>query len=389
MIGSAALVYRTELADYELGPGHPLKPARVTNSVALMEAYGLLGEGGASIISPEPATDEDLALVHDPDYVAAVKRASADPRRTERSMGIGTMDNPAVAGMHEISALITGGAMLATDAVVTGRCLRTFNVAGGLHHAHRARAAGFCVYNDPAVGIARVLAAEPDLKVVYLDIDAHHGDGVEEMFYTDRRVLTISLHQSGASLFPGTGFADEIGRDEGLGYAANVPLPPYATDDCYRYAFDEFVAPLVEAFRPDLLVTQNGADAHHADPLSNLGMTLEGYRDLQTRIRALADEVCGGRIVAHGGGGYAYATVVPRAWTLVLAVLLGRSLSEELPAEWRERALPGPGGPVPTHLTLGDVFDIGREDGSRVFAMTQESVRVAQQHLFGLHGIQS
>jgi len=315
----AILVFDERLAEYDFGPAHPLRPERVTRSVALMREHGLLGEAGFEIVAPEPASREDLERVHDADYIDAVIAASAHPSNPPAGRGLGEGDTPAFAGMHEAMRAVTGGA--------AGRAL---NIAGGLHHSHRDRAAGFCVYNDPSIGIAWALERDPTLRIAYLDIDAHHGDGVQEAFYEDPRVLTVSIHESGRYLYPGTGFPEDRGSGAGLGTALNVPLPPFADDACYQLAFKDAVAPSVRDFAPDLIVSQNGADALYHDPLTTLGLTLGGYDWLVRNISALSDELCGGRLVAHGGGGYAWESAVPRAWTLLAGSLLRRTMPTEL-----------------------------------------------------------
>lgn len=380
----ACLVYDPAFATYDLGPEHPLRPERFTLAVELMEAYGLVPPGTANgvpssgaalrVVVPIPATDEQLARVHSPAYIATVREACADPPwfALARS-GLGTMDTPVFPGMHDAAALIAGAAIAATEEVLSGATRRAFSVAGGLHHAHRDRAAGFCVYNDCAVGIAHALAAQPDLRVLYVDIDAHHGDGVQELFWDDARVLTISLHETGMALYPGTGFARERGGTGAPGSAANVPLPPSATDACYRLAFEEAVVPLARRFAPGLVVAQCGADAHHDDPLTTLGMTLPGHRWLVRSIVRLADELAGGRLVAFGGGGYAWEHVVPRAWTAMAAELAGIELPEELPAAWRERVMALAGVEPP--LTLSeDRFVVGRTVEERLLEETRVAV---------------
>lgn len=359
---NSTLFYSPGLAAYDLGPQHPLRPERVTLAVALMEAYRLVPEGttglsargdarsaaGASpplprntplgVTPPDPASDDELLLAHAPAYVAAVREAGAHPEGFGPRSGIGTLDTPAFPGMHEAAALVAGATMHAVRDVLDGRCTTAFSVAGGLHHAHRDHASGFCVYNDAAVAIAAALRAHEDLRVAYVDIDAHHGDGVESFFYAEPRVLTISLHETGRVLFPGTGFTRDRGTGAGAGSAANIPLPPLATDACYQLAFEQAVAPLVRGFRPDLIVAQCGADAHHADPLTSLGMTLTGHRWLVTALAELAGELSGGRIVALGGGGYSWEHVVPRAWASVASVLAGVALPDALPETWRDLA---------------------------------------------------
>jgi acetoin utilization protein AcuC len=351
------LVYSDAMAGYDLGSGHPLKPERFTLAVDLMRAYGLLAEEGGPIATVAPAgplSDDDLALVHDRAYIETVRDASADPARftwrTKR--GIGPGDTPAAPGLHDAAALIAAGTAMALRlALDSDGAVRPFAVAGGLHHAHRDRAAGFCIYNDPAIAIALALREHPELRVAYLDIDAHHGDGVQEAFYDDPRVLTISLHESGRYLYPGTGREVETGKGAGTGFSLNVPLQPHADGARYELAFDEVVAPALERFAPDVLVAQCGADAHHADPLTHLGLTLADYRDLYGRIIGLAEEHCRGRLVCTGGGGYGTYSAVPRAWTLLAAALAGVELPDELPEQWRERSAALSGRPAPLTLT--------------------------------------
>jgi len=381
---ACTLVYNDAMAAYDLGAGHPLKPERFTLTVDLVRAYGLLASDGGPIEMLEriaPATDAELTLVHDPAYLEVVREASADPGRftwrTKR--GIGPGDTPAAPGLHEASALITGGTVAALRlALQSGGRTRPFAVAGGLHHAHRDRAAGFCVYNDPAVAIAVALAERPGLNVAYLDIDAHHGDGVQEAFYDDARVLTISLHESGRYLYPGTGRERETGTGAGSGFALNVPLPPFADASCYQLAFDEVVEPALAAFAPDALVAQCGADAHHADPLTHLGLTLVGMRDLYARIVRLADEHCGGRLVCTGGGGYGTYSAVPRAWTLLAATLAGVDLPEELPESWRERAEALSGETAPRTLT-GEYPPARPVEAEPLLEATRAAIRTLRQ----------
>ena len=332
-----ALVYSPALNAYDLGPAHPLRPERVSLSVGLMSALGLVRAGALVPVDPRAATREELERVHDPLYIDEVMKAGADPDGWLGSFGIGAGDTPAFPDMHEAASLVAGATVVAIEEVLSGRFRRALSPAGGLHHAHRDSAAGFCVYNDAAVGIASAIAAHPALRVCYIDIDAHHGDGVQEAFYAEPRVLTISVHESGRYLFPGTGGTDERGEGPGLGSAINVPLPPNANDECYALVFDEVVEPAVRRFCPDLIVTQNGADAHWTDPLTSLGMTLHGYRSLVHKSMQLAEESTGGRLVACGGGGYAWATVVPRAWTMLAAELAETQVAEEIPGSWRER----------------------------------------------------
>jgi len=262
---------------------------------------------------------------------------------------------------------------------VSGDSARAFAPAGGLHHAHRDHAAGFCVYNDPAVAIARALSRRPNLRIAYVDIDAHHADGVQEAFYDEPRVLVISIHEDGRYLFPGTGCYREHGAGEGLGTTVNVPMPPYAGPDSYRLVFDQVVAPLVRSFAPDVMVTQNGADAHWSDPLTSLGMTIPGYETLFDRLSALSDELCGGRLVALGGGGYSWLTVVPRVWTLLAASLLDLDLPDEIPAEWQERVR-ALGGEPPARLR--DDPGLGLDDDA-IARIAHDTIHVISRIMTG------
>jgi acetoin utilization protein AcuC len=248
------------------------------------------------------------------------------------------MDDPVWEGMHEASARVAGASVAAAEAVRSGRALHAVNVSGGLHHAHRSRASGFCVYNDPALAI-QALLDDGVQRIAYVDVDAHHGDGVQEAFYDDDRVLTISLHQSGATLFPGTGFPTELGVGDAEGTSVNVALPGFTGDAGWLRAFSGVVPVLVRAFEPEILVSQCGCDGHRADPLTDLRLTVDGQRAAYVQLHDLAHELCGGRWIAFGGGGYAMADVVPRAWTHLLAVATGDPLptGTDVPQGWRDQ----------------------------------------------------
>lgn len=327
-----ALVWSDELAGYRFRPGHPLDPRRLELTVSLIRATGLLE--GHETVEPTHASDDDLLTVHDAPYVDAVRTVSADPSaRVDPRFGLGTQDVPIVPGMHEMSRAVVGSTLTTARLVATGRVTRAFGVAGGLHHAHPRTASGFCVYNDLAVAI-RWLQREQGLRVMYIDYDAHHGDGVQDVFYEDPDVLTVSLHESGLYLFPATGFVDELGEGDGHGFCANVPLEAQTEDSSYLQAFDAVVPELAAAFRPDVLVVQTGCDTHAFDPLTHLRCTTNLAEALMARVVALAEECCGGRIIATGGGGYAIRTVVPRAWTLAWATLCGLEAPNDIPVDW-------------------------------------------------------
>ena len=331
----ARFFYDPSLATYELSPSHPFKPVRLDLIRTLLEDASLLDDAEiADVPTPDPAI---LERVHEPAYVRAVRTASRDgPSPDAYTYGLGTGDNPIFAGMHEAVLGVCAATDAAVEAVASGTTTRAVNFAGGLHHAHRAKASGFCVYNDLAVAIAGAVQRH-GMRVAYLDVDVHHGDGVQWLFYDDPRVMTISLHESGRYLFPGTGHTYEIGDDAAQGTAVNVPLEPGTGDESYLESLDAVVPAALEAFQPDLIVLQAGADMHFHDPLADLVVTLAGMHESYRRIVDLADRFTDGRIVATGGGGYDPYRTVPRAWAGLWAALTGRELPDAVPARWRER----------------------------------------------------
>jgi acetoin utilization protein AcuC len=239
--------------------------------------------------------------------------------------------------MHAASSAVCGASIRAAELVATGEVRHAFNPAGGLHHARRREASGFCIYNDPAAAIARILELQPEWRVMYVDVDVHHGDGVQWIFYDEPRVLTVSLHQSGRYLYPGTGFEDEIGGPNALGTAANIPFLPLTGEDDYLWALEALVPKLAEAFAPDVVVTQLGADTHWGDPLANLGLTMPAYPRMAELLHSVAHDYADGRLVATGGGGYQAETVVPKVWTIHFATMAGAV--ESIPREWlRDRS---------------------------------------------------
>lgn len=319
-----AFVWDELLTTYRFSEQHPLNPRRLALTYEQIRARGLLAGSDVEVIAPRTATDDDLMLVHAREYVDAVKRAEPNDR-----YGLGTDDVPVVEGMHEAAAHIVGATLAAAEQVMSGAATRAFNMAGGLHHAHRAQASGFCIYNDLAVAI-RYMQQRYGARVMYIDYDAHHGDGVQWIFYHDPEVLTVSYHESGAFLYPGTGFIDEIGEGDGYGYAVNVPLDAHTGDESFIQVFNELVPQLAEAFNPDVIVLQNGCDAHYLDPLTHLRCTTHMFESVVRTVCAIADKHCEGRIVATGGGGYAIEEVVPRAWTIVWSLLRGREPAADL-----------------------------------------------------------
>ncbi|MHB0866928.1 MAG: acetoin utilization protein AcuC [Thermoleophilia bacterium] len=355
MSAATAFIYSDSYQGYNFSPWHPMQPVRLLLTAELIFAYGITDRPGCALLAPRLATDAELALVHAPEYIAMVRQVSEPGAGTGAAVGwgLGTGDNPVFPRMHEAAATIAGASLLGAEKIMAGELDHAFNVAGGLHHAQRDRASGFCVYNDVAVAIAR-LRQHHGARVAYIDIDAHHGDGVQNAFYDDPDVLTISLHESGRSLFPGTGFADETGAGAARGTAVNLPLAPGTTDEIFLAAFDELVPPLLGQFQPDIIVTQNGCDGHWDDPLTHLSLTLPGYRQLWQRQHNLAHDFSSGRWLATGGGGYQAFLVVPRAWTALMAEMAGVRLPEELPPQWRELCARHSGAPAPSYLSRDD-----------------------------------
>ncbi len=337
MACTAHLAWTDRLTGYDFGPGHPLAPVRVELTVELARDFGVLDADGVLVSPPEPATDAELELVHDPAYIKAVREAGAGSLATAARFGLGTSDDPVFPGMHEASALIAGATLAAAQAMWSGTAEHGISIGGGLHHAMRGHASGFCVYNDPAIAIAWLLAQGAE-RIAYVDIDVHHGDGVQAAFYNDPRVLTISLHEHPATLFPGTGRPSETGGPDAVGSAVNVALPAGTADPHWLRAFHAVVPPLLRQFKPQILVSQHGCDTHWSDPLANLEVTIDAQRAAHAAIHALAHETAGGRWLLTGGGGYSLVQVVPRTWTHLLAEATGHPIdpASPTPESWRE-----------------------------------------------------
>ena len=376
--------YGDDATWYDHGPQHPLRPERVTLTRRLIHDYGLITPAGRVVETPaRDATLDELGLVHSERYINAVRRAGRGESGPWWEFGFGPGDNPVFPHMHEASSRVVGASLAAAEAVLTGRAEHAFNPAGGLHHALPERASGFCVYDDPAIAIAWLLHRGVQ-RVAYVDVDVHHGDGVQSIFYDDPRVLTISLHQDGRTLFPGTGFVDELGEGDATGTSVNVPLPPFTGDAAWLRAFREVVPPLVETFAPEVLVTQLGCDSHHTDPLSNMGLTTAAYRQAAIVLHDLAHRAAGGRWLATGGGGYQWASVVPRAWTIYFAEMAGAAdtVDDALPTAWLEAAEPIAGHRLPATLSDPPLAG-GRTDDEGV----DRSIEDVRRLVFPLHGL--
>ena len=352
--GPATVVFDPSLTEYDFGPDHPLAPIRVDLTMRLAAELGVTSGPNVRVVPAPHATVDQIATVHDPQLIEAVERAGRTGQ-PEELVGLGPGDNPVFLGMHEAAGHVVGASLEAFRQVWSGESAHAANITGGLHHAMRDRASGFCVYNDVAVGIQWLLD-QGATRVAYVDVDVHHGDGVEAIFWDDPRVLTISLHETGQFLFPGTGFADDTGGPGAEGSAVNVALPPGTADAGWLRAFHAVVPPLLREFDPEILVTQHGCDSHAEDPLAHLMLSVDGQRAAYLALHDLAHEVAGGRWVATGGGGYALYDVVPRAWTHLLAIVAGAPLdpATEIPEAWRAHVRERVDREAPRRLTDGD-----------------------------------
>jgi len=331
------LIYTEDYQKYNFGDSHPLRPLRLSLTYSLMNKIGLFNNKKLEILHPKPCTNEELELVHTPDYIDAVSKLSTNPQDNSvnpSEYGLGPGDNPIFKGMFEASSLVCGASIMVADMVWNdNKCNVAFNPAGGLHHAIENRASGFCIFNDIAVALRYLKTLKKDIKIAYLDIDCHHGDGVQWIFYEDPNVLTISIHESGQFLFPGTGDLDEIGEEDGTGYSINFPLIPGTNNKLYLKLFKECIPKILDSYQPDILATQLGVDTHFSDPLTQMGNSIELYKNLAKEIDEYAQKYCNNKWLAFGGGGYSM-TVVPRAWTLFLAQMLDVELPNELPETW-------------------------------------------------------
>jgi acetoin utilization protein AcuC len=364
---------------YDHGAQHPLRPARVFLTRRLIHEYGLIDGRRVVEVAGREATDEEVLLVHTEPYLDAVRSAGSGMPGPWAAFGFGPGDNPIFPDMHEAAARVVGSTLVAAEEVWSGRAEHAFNPAGGLHHAMPERASGFCVYDDPAVAI-RWLLAQGAARIAYVDVDVHHGDGPDFVFRDEPRVLTISIHQDGRFLFPGTGSVDEMGSGDAVGTKVNVPLMPFTGDDSWLWTFRSVVVPLVTNWRPDVLVTQLGCDTHHTDPLASLNLTTAAYRETAALLHRLAHDAAGGRWIATGGGGYQWATVVPRAWTLYFAEMAGRpELPDRIPHHWTVAAEHEAQEPVPRTLSEEPVGGRGNE-GAAGWVVDQVRRKVFPKH---------
>ena len=374
MARKTAFIYSDALSRHTLSDTHPMKPVRLRYTYELLDAYGAFDAPNVSVVSPRAAQDEEIGWYHTPEYIDAVRRlGEGDATVDQLRFNFGPGDNPAYQGIYEASALSTGATMTAVEMLLSDEADAAFSISGGLHHAMPSYAYGFCVFNDPVIGIKRMLAE--GMRVAYVDIDCHHGDGVQHAFYDTDAVLTISLHESGAFLFPGTGHTQEIGAGRGRGYSVNLPLYPYTTDEVYLWALREVAMPLLRRFRPDALVTQLGIDSHFRDPITHLALSVQGHAAAVEELASIG----AAKWLALGGGGYDLQAVA-RAWAFDFAVMSEQQLSAEIPRAYAERYGVG---------TLRDLdefpvqADMIRD--ARTFA--EASAQSAQRLVFGVQGL--
>ncbi|WP_062208462.1 acetoin utilization protein AcuC [Streptomyces sp. NBRC 109706] len=387
MSGEARLLWDEKVTRYNFGPGHPMDPVRLSLTMALVEALGL--DQRIAVSGASPADEATLVTVHRPEYVTAVQRASRQPEDADEKFGLGTADNWAFAGMHEASALIAGQSVAGAETVWHGQAAHAVNFAGGLHHAMPASASGFCVYNDAALAIARLLELGAE-RVAYVDLDVHHGDGVQSVFWSDPRVLTISVHEHPRTLFPHTGHPEETGAEQAPGSAVNIALPAGSSDEEWLRALHAVVPELLAEFRPQALVSQHGADTHFEDPLAHLTLSLDAQRLGAEAVHAWAHSYADGRWLALGGGGYAVVDVVPRIWSHLVGIAAHAPVAPEtlVPEEWQQRVYALTRGIGPQRMTDGrsprwSEWGAGYDPADRV----DQAILATRRAVFPHHGL--
>ncbi|MBH5316797.1 acetoin utilization protein AcuC [Paenibacillus sp. GSMTC-2017] len=375
MLSNAVFIHHSDSSGYKFHDDHPFDPIRQLLTIDLLKEANALSDD--DIVSPDYIVDEELlSLVHRDDYIQAVKQLNSedDPRRKSviaEQYGIMTEDTPHFEGLHEAASAIVTGSVAAAESVMSGQSLHAFHLAGGHHHAFPDKASGFCVYNDAAIAI-RHIRKHYNARVLYVDTDVHHGDGVQWIFYDDPDVCTYSIHETGKYLFPGTGFAYEKGVDKGFGTSFNVPLEPYTEDESWLESFNVTIRKVIDSFKPDVIISQHGCDAHAYDPLSHIHCSMNIYKEIPAILHELAHTYTDGKWIALGGGGYDIWRVVPRAWSLVWLEMMDHPLASSikgsepvpLPARWLEQWQPKSPNELP-HNWLDaddDIVTIPRRD---------------------------
>ncbi len=406
---NAAIIWSDHFLDYKWAYTHPMSPIRLALTMSLSRSLGLLDDVDPA--EPLPVDDTILSTVHTQSYIDAVRAVGSGATASnnallQRLFGLGNDDNPVFESMHEAGSMLVGGTLAAAQAITSGAVTRAVNIGGGMHHAMPGHAAGFCIYNDCSIAIEWLLAQGYD-RIAYVDIDAHHGDGVQHQFYSDPRVMTVSVHQHPATLWPGTGWTTEIGDGHAEGASVNLGLMPGVTDRLWLRAFHAVVPAMIASFKPQIIVTQAGVDSHVADPLTDLALTVDGQASAMRALRDLADKYCDGRWLAVGGGGYGVINVVPRAWTHLIGMALGRDVDPTTPigAEWLAEAAAAeqavhPDYSRPPESTMGDGGDLAYvpwdgdtgappPDGISENAQrqTDKAILATRRAVFPLHGL--
>ena len=369
-----AFLYSQLLSQHVLSDTHPMRPIRLQHTYDLLNSYDVFNESSVRLVHPRNASPEELSLIHSQDYISAVESLSLETEEfdSDRYGFSARGDNPVYRGMYEAATLSTGSSLIAAELINSRNVDIAFNISGGLHHAMRSSASGFCIFNDPAIAIKYLIGQGK--RVAYIDVDAHHGDGVQQAFYNNNNVLTISIHESGQYLFPGTGFSNETGSDNADGYSINLPLFPYTTDDIYVWAFEQTVIPIVQAFKPDVIVAQLGIDTYYSDPLTHLNITSSGYEKIVERI--IEFDV---PLLALGGGGYDVLAVA-RCWSLAFGKMIGIDLPNKIPTSFSENH---------NLNVLRDTIEIDLPDDMRemVNGTAEKSIEYIKQNCFPTHKI--
>ena len=373
-----SLIYSHEQSQHVLSPTHPMRPIRLFHMHELIRSVGILDTDSVLSESPRIATHAEITKFHDPEYVDVVK--AIDEGAIVPGMwqyGFGHGDNPPRPGMYRHAALAAGGAVQAAERVMNGEARNAFVPSGGMHHhAMSNRASGFGIFNDAVIAIKHII--EQGLRVFYVDIDVHHGDGVQAGFYDTDRAMTVSIHESGQWLFPGTGGPDETGTGNGDGYSVNIPLAPYTDDELWHQAFDAVVPDLARVFEPDLIFTQLGIDTHRNDPLAHLSLTTQGHNRAVQKIASLVDEI-GCPWIAVGGGGYDMSAVA-RAWTMDLATMANFELPEDMPPAFTS---------IPNQTTFHDEgeYRIDPDVGADIVNHNESAINEVRRRIFPRLGL--
>ncbi|MHC0037338.1 acetoin utilization protein AcuC [Pseudoneobacillus sp. C159] len=383
MTNDSIFIYSDDLLKYKFNSHHPFNQFRLKLTLDLLKKLGAIDD--ASIVAPKMATEEELALIHDKSYIQAVKLAGSGSLapETAENYGLGTEDTPIFPNMHEASSFLVGGTLTAVDYVMSGKAKHALHLGGGLHHGFRGKASGFCVYNDSSVAI-KYLQEKYNARVLYVDTDAHHGDGVQWSFYDDPSVCTLSIHETGRYLFPGTGSITERGQGSGYGYSFNIPLDAFTEDESWLYAYRTSLREIAAFFKPDVILTQNGADSHYFDPLTHLSASMKIFREIPKLAHEIAHTYCDGRWIAVGGGGYDIWRVVPRAWAHIwLEMTENSNCSGSLPSSWVEewQSL----APVSLPTTWEDPADL-YPPIPRKAEITEKNLQTVERALYPIRG---